>query len=43
VVVQPSVNFSTLEQIYIVDARPDPERINLERKIDEPVRPKATP
>lgn len=42
VVVQPSVNFSTLEQVYVVDARPDPERISLERKIDEPSRPKST-
>lgn len=35
VVVQPSVNFSTLEQIFVVNARPNPERVQLERKIEE--------
>jgi rod shape-determining protein MreC len=42
IVVQPSVNFATLEQLYVVDARPDPERINLERKIDETSRTRVT-
>lgn len=35
VIVQPSVNFATLEQIYVVNARPDPERIAIERKATE--------
>jgi rod shape-determining protein MreC len=42
IVVQPSVNFSTLEQVFIVDARPDPERIGLERKVDETSRQKIS-
>lgn len=42
IVVQPSVNFATLEQLYVVDARPDPERVSLERRIDETSRTRVT-
>ncbi len=42
IVVQPSVNFSTLEQVFVVEARPDPERIGLERKVDETSRQKIS-
>lgn len=37
IVVAPAVNFSTLEQVFIVDAKPNPERVALERLIDERV------
>lgn len=35
IVVEPAVNFSTLEQVFVVDAKPDPERLALERQVDE--------
>jgi rod shape-determining protein MreC len=35
IVVSPAVNFSTLEQVFVVDAKPSAERIMLERSIEE--------
>ncbi|MEY3386577.1 MAG: Rod shape-determining protein MreC [Bacteroidota bacterium] len=43
IVVEPAVNFSTLEQVFVVDAKPDAERASLERIIDERVPNRATP
>lgn len=43
IVVEPSVNFSTLEQVFVVDAKPDAERLTLERMIEERVPNRATP
>jgi rod shape-determining protein MreC len=43
IVVQPAVNFATLEQIFVVDAQPVPERIELERRFEDNTRQKATP
>ncbi|MBU3700088.1 MAG: rod shape-determining protein MreC [Candidatus Kapabacteria bacterium] len=43
IVVDPAVNFSTLEQVFVVDAKPDPERSSLERIIDEQVPNRSTP
>lgn len=38
IVVEPAVNFSTLEQVYIIDYVPDKERMRLEREVDQRTR-----
>lgn len=38
ILVKPSANFSTLEQVYIAKVIPDPERIKLEREIEKRLR-----
>ncbi|MCX6140501.1 MAG: rod shape-determining protein MreC, partial [Candidatus Kapabacteria bacterium] len=43
VVVEPAVNFATLEQLFVVDAKPNPERTEIERKISDRLRLRTTP
>ncbi len=38
ILVRPSANFSTLEQVYIAKIIPDPERLQLEREIEKRLR-----
>ncbi|MBU3741407.1 MAG: rod shape-determining protein MreC, partial [Candidatus Kapabacteria bacterium] len=38
IVVEPAVDFSTLEQVYIIDYVPDQERIRLEREVEQRTR-----
>lgn len=42
VVVEPAVNFSTLEQVYVVNYVPDAERLALERETEERARQRST-
>lgn len=42
VVVEPAVNFSTLEQVYVVNYVPDAERLTLERETEERARQRST-
>lgn len=43
VVVEPAVNFATLEQLFVVDARASAERAELERRVEERQRLRGTP
>jgi rod shape-determining protein MreC len=43
IVVAPAANFSTLEQVFVVDAKPNPERVALERRIEERVPGRVAP
>jgi rod shape-determining protein MreC len=43
VVVEPAVNFATLEQLFIVDTRPNSERVALEKRTDERLPQRSTP
>jgi rod shape-determining protein MreC len=43
IVVAPAANFSTLEQVFVVDAKPNPERVALERLIEERVPGRVAP
>ncbi len=43
VVVEPAVNFATLEQLFVVDTRQTTEREELEQRVDERLRHKANP
>ena len=43
VVVEPAVNFATLEQLFVVDTRSSSERAELERRTDERQRQRSTP
>ena len=43
VVVEPAVNFATLEQLFVVDTRPNSERVALERRTDERLPQRSTP
>jgi rod shape-determining protein MreC len=43
VVVEPAVNFATLEQLFVVDTRTAAERTELERKVEERQRLRGTP
>ncbi|MBN8572575.1 MAG: rod shape-determining protein MreC [Candidatus Kapaibacterium sp.] len=38
ILVKPSANFSTLEQVYVAKVIPNPERLNLEREIEARLR-----
>ncbi|HBB26066.1 MAG TPA: rod shape-determining protein MreC [Bacteroidetes bacterium] len=43
IVVEPAVNFSTLEQVFVVDAKVDQERVGLERVVDERLTNRTAP
>jgi len=42
IVVKPAASFSSLEQVFVVLQQPDPERMELEKKMEEILRRKAT-
>jgi len=43
VVVEPAVNFATLEQLFVVDAKPNVERTDNERRVDERLHQRTSP
>ncbi|MBL7973625.1 MAG: rod shape-determining protein MreC [Candidatus Kapabacteria bacterium] len=42
IIVKPAVSFSSLEQVFVVLQQPDPERLELEKKMEEILRRKTT-
>ncbi len=40
VIVRPAVNFSSLEQVFVVMKVPDPERLELEKQVEDKIRKK---
>ncbi len=43
VVVEPAVNFATLEQLFVVDTRPNAERAEIERRVEDHLKQRTAP